>query len=345
MTSSSLDWRLAQRVARRLAGSYPLEGTYHEARFASQAPDLVDRASVLVEAETGLHAAGSPKVAVVSRNEWVENNVASFSALLGSAGEKLSNQKGIGARIGRRVVAIEMGAVLGLLSRRVLGQYELVLPTSDGRDGDTVLFVGANVLEMERRHEFRPDEFRFWVALHECTHRLQFLGVPWLRSYFLGLVAELVDSSAPESGRMARVASELREASFSGNPLVGDSGLFGMFATPGQRESLGKVQSLMSLLEGHGHVVMDRIGARELVTQDRMSRVLKARRQDARAAMFMRLIGLEMKLRQYELGAKFIEGVERHAGWDALNRAWDGPGSLPTMEEIENPVLWLERVD
>ena len=344
MSSSSLDWRLASRVAARMAGSYPLEGTYHETRFASQAPAMVARASEMVEAETGLSAAGEPEVAVVSREEWVANNVASFSTLLAPAEEKLREQSGISAQIARRVLAIEMGAVLGLLSRRVLGQYELVLPTSDGRAGDTVLFVGANVLQMERDHEFVPDEFRFWVALHECTHRLQFLGVPWMRPYFLGLVSELVNSAVPEPGRVARVAAELREASASSEPLIGETGIFGLFATPGQRAVMQRVQALMSLLEGHGHVVMDRIGARELVTQKRMSKVLKARRQDPKAAMFMRLVGLEMKLRQYELGAKFIEGVERHAGWTALSRAWDGPEQLPTMLEIENPVLWLERV-
>ena len=344
MASSSLDWRLANRVASRMAGSYPLEGTYHETRYASQAAAMVERASDLVEAETGLSALGAPEVAVVSRREWVDNNIASFSSLLAPAERKLSRQKGIGSRIARRVVAIEMGAVLGMLSRRVLGQYELVLPTSDGRDGDTVLFVGSNVLQMERRHEFRPDEFRFWVALHECTHRLQFLGVPWLRPYFLGLVSELIDSATPEPGRMARVAGEIRSASSSGEPLVDETGLFGMFASPAQRGVMVKVQALMSLLEGHGHVVMDRIGARELETQRRMSSVLKARRQDPRAAMFMRLVGLEMKLRQYELGASFIEGVERHAGWSALDTAWEGPEKLSTLAEIENPVLWLERV-
>lgn len=344
MSRTALDWQLAGRVAGRMSGSYPLEGTYHEKRYASQAPGLVARASELVEAETGLIAPGQPVVAVVSRAQWVENNIASFSALLAPAEEKLRSQSRLGARIAKRIVAIEMGAVLGLLARRVLGQYELVLPTADGRDGDTVFFVGANVLEMERRHEFRPDEFRFWVALHECTHRLQFLGVPWLRPYFLDLVSELVATATPESGRLARVAGEIRQASSSGEPLVGDSGLFGMFATPGQREVIAKVQALMSLLEGHGHVVMDRIGARELLTQRRMSEVLKARRQDPRAAMFMRLVGLEMKLRQYELGAAFIAGVERHAGWSALDRAWVGPENLPTMTEIENPVLWLERV-
>jgi len=341
---TSVDWATATRVAGRLSGSYPLEGTYHEARFAAQAPGLVARAALLVEAETGLTAPGSPAIAVVSRRSWIENNVAAFSLLLAPAEERLSGEQGVGSRIAGRVMAAELGAVLGLLSRRVLGQYELVLPTSDGGEGDTMFFVGSNVLSLERQHEFRPDEFRFWVALHECTHRLQFLGVPWMRDYFLGLVNELVATAEPESGRVARVTAEMREASAAGEPLVGETGIFGLFATPDQRGVIDRVQALMSLLEGHGHVVMDRIGERELVTQDRMSQVLQARRKDRRTAMFMRLVGLEMKMRQYELGAKFIESVERHADWSMLDRAWICPENLPTLDEINNPVAWLERV-
>ncbi len=298
----------------------------------------------MVEAETGLSAPGTPEVAVVSRREWIEHNLGSFAVLLAPAQERLAAGGALGKQLARRIVGAEIGAVLGMLSRRVLGQYELVLPTAEREVGDTVLFVGANVLAMERSQEFRPDEFRFWVALHECTHRLQFTGVPWLRQYFLDLVSELVAASTPEKGRLSRVASELRAASTAGEPLVGETGLFGLFASASQREAIDRVQALMSLLEGHGHVVMDRIGARELVTQERMSRVLKMRRQDPRAAMFMRLIGLEMKLRQYEAGAAFIEGVERHAGWSAIDRAWEGPEMLPDLAEISNPVLWLDRV-
>jgi coenzyme F420 biosynthesis associated uncharacterized protein len=337
-------WDSAVSIARRFAGTYPLEGTYHEARLARQAPMLVERATALVSAETGLEAPGSPDVAVVSRTEWVENNIASFSQLMAPLEDRLGEHKGVGRGLAGRIMSAELGAVLGFLSRRVLGQYELVLPTSDGRDGDTVMFVGANVLAMERRFEFRPSEFRFWVALHEATHRLQFQGVPWLRSYFLGLVEDLVKASKPEPGRMARLAEEMREASAQGRGIVNEQGLFGLLASPDQREAINKVQALMSLLEGHGHIVMDRIGERELVSQARMSRTLASRRNDPRTAMFMRLVGLEMKMRQYELGAKFIEGVERQSGWSALDAAWLRPSNLPTLEEIEDPVSWLYRV-
>ncbi|MEA3510085.1 MAG: zinc-dependent metalloprotease, partial [Actinomycetota bacterium] len=307
-------------------------------------PDLVARASALVTEETGLVAPGSPDVAVIGRSGWVENNVSSFSLLLAPAEERLGSHTGVGSAIAGRIMGAEMGAVLGFLSRRVLGQYELVLPTADGEDGDTVLFVGPNLLKMERDHAFRPDEFRFWVALHECTHRLQFMGVPWMRDYFLGLVEELVAASKPESGRIQRLTTELREAAASGSPLIDESGIFGLFATPEQREILDRVQALMALLEGHGHVVMDRIGERELVTQGRMSSVLKARRADKRTAALMRLIGLEMKLRQYEIGAEFIKEIERRADWTTLDHAWESPEALPTLEEIESPELWLQRI-
>jgi coenzyme F420 biosynthesis associated uncharacterized protein len=341
---SRVDWSLAVSVASRVAGEYPLAGTYHETRLARDVPEMVVRASDLVSEETGLTAPGQPEVAVVSREEWVATNVASFEALLAPAEELLAGQTGVGSKIAGRVMGAEMGAVLGFLSKRVLGQYELVLPTGDKDVGDTVMFVGSNVLMLERNHELRPAEFRFWVALHECTHRLQFVGVPWLRGYFLGLVDELVAKTKPEKGRIQRVTTELQEASRAGEPLIGESGIFGLFASPEQREVLDRVQALMALLEGHGHVVMDRIGARELVSQRRMSRVLKARRADKRTAALMRIIGLEMKLRQYELGERFIKQVEREAGWSTLDLAWRDPSSLPTLDEIGHPEAWLQRV-
>ncbi len=341
---SPLRWPLAIRVADRVAGNYPLEGTYHDALFARQAPDLVARAGDLVAAETRLEAPGEPEVAVVSRRRWVESNVAVFSRLLAPAEERLGSRRGPGRAVAERIVAVEMGALLGMLSRRVLGQYEMVLPTGDDEAGDVMLFVGANVLWMERANELRPAEFRFWVALHECTHRLQFVGVPWLRGHFLGLVTQLVATATPEPGRLARVAGELRRAAAAGEPMVGEAGLMGIFATPEQRDVIDQVQALMSLLEGHGHVIMDRIGARVLTSQPRMSAIVRRRRQDPRTAAFMRLVGLEMKMKQYELGEKFVMAVEREASFETLDLAWRGPESLPTLEEIREPLLWLERV-
>ena len=172
-------------------------------------------------------------------------------------------------------MAVETGALLGILAKRVLGQYELVLPDDDDQ-GDVVALVGANVLMLERQQQFRPSEFRMWIALHEATHRSQFIGVPWLRQYFLDLVHELVANAGPATGRLSRLVAEAVSAGRSGQPILDDTGIIGLLATPEQKKkAIDKVQALMSLLEGHGHVVMDRIGARILPSQQRMSSILK----------------------------------------------------------------------
>lgn len=341
--SAGVDWRLAAKIAGRMAGSHVLEDSYHFRQLSRRAPDLVERAAELASAETGLTWAGMPDVAVVTRTEWATANVKAFGALLAPAEARLEGN-GLGRRLASRLMGAEVGALVGVLSKRVLGQYELVLPSEDGGAGDTIMLVGANLLDMERAHEFRPSEFRFWVALHECTHRLQFTGVPWLKGYFLGLVEGLVETSEPEEGRMQRIREEMREAARDGRPLVDERGIMGILATPRQRDLIDRVQALMSLLEGHGHVVMDRIGGRELVSQHRMSRVLKMRRKDPRMAAFLRLTGLEMKMKQYEQGERFIHGVERLAGFAALDAAWAGPEALPTLSEIGRPEQWLARV-
>lgn len=345
MTSRSGSGRLAGRIA----GTYPLAETYHRSALESDMSRLTDQVSELVPTATGLELPGNPTTIVIGRGEWIERNVASFTHLIEPLQRQLTEKLESSGPRGRtmasmtsRLMQAEMIAVLGVIARRVLGQYELVLPT--GEDADVVAFVGPNILQMERAHQFRPAEFRFWVALHELTHRAQFQGVPWLRGYFMGLVSDLVEHSKPEPGRMNRILEEVSRRRFAGDPVIDERGLLGLFASTEQNAIIDKVQALMSVLEGHGHVVMDRLGAEHLRTQERMSRILKARRQDKRTAAFFRLTGLEMKMNQYRLGERFIEIVEREAGWGTVGAAFRGATSLPTIEEINHPERWLRRV-
>lgn len=339
-----IDSRPAQgRLVSRIAGTYPLAETYHMASLRSDMESMTPRVSELVAESTSLVLSGSPETAVVGRVDWIERNTAMFTAMIEPATRALEERLGeSSSAVARKLLDTETAALLAVLSKRVLGQYELILP--GGEDGDVVTYVGPNILEMERRHHFKPSEFRFWVALHEITHRAQFQGVDWLRGYFLGLVHELVENSKPEPGRLSRIWDEIESRRASGLDVIDERGIFGLIASPEQSQVLDRVQALMSLLEGHGHVVMDRVGAEHLRTQDRMSRVLKERRADKRMKAFFRITGLELKLKQYRLGEQFILNVERDAGWESVKLAFRSPDDLPSLDEIENPRAWLTRV-
>ncbi|MCY3538474.1 MAG: hypothetical protein F4Y75_09550 [Acidimicrobiia bacterium] len=340
MRAEHLD--IALRVAKRWAGTYPLADSYHRADLQETASTLVGKAGDIVQEETGLEGPGQPEVTVIDRLTWVERNLAFFSELWGS--ERKETGTGFwNDQVSGRLMAVESGTLLGFLSRRVLGQYELLLPSD--QTADHIFLPAPNILEMERRFQLNPIEFRYWVALHEVTHRLQFTGVPWLREYFLDLSRRLVSTSRSDQASSFDLLSDhLRRAIREGRVTIGEAGLMGMMATPEQLELLDQVQALMSMLEGHGHVVMDRIGERQMVTWERMSNLFFGRRHDPWVALLLRLSGLEMKLRQYKDGRRFVLEVEKRAGWSAVDLAWESPESLPTRHEIAFPEKWLARV-
>ena len=343
MPNQTSVWPLALRVAKQVGGTHPLEHSYHIDVLAEAIPAIVQDVGVMVEAETGLVAPSDPVTEVVSREQWSERTLQFFKAVASDAAGGASESGGGSDPTEGTASSVQTGALVGFMSKRVLGQYELVLPSS-GKETDSIFFVGPNILALERQYQFKPSEFRTWIALHECAHRAQFLGVPWMRGYFLGLVKEMASAGSASSDRVGPVISKAIASFREGVPFIDDSGLMGLMASPEQRETLDRVQALMSLLEGHGHVVMNRLGAEMLHTQKRMAALLKGRSQDAKTAFILKLSGLKMKMRQYEDGEKFIAGVERIAGWDAVNAAWESPEHLPTIEEIADPGAWLRRL-
>jgi coenzyme F420 biosynthesis associated uncharacterized protein len=234
------------------------------------------------------------------------------------------------------------------MSTRVLGQYDLLLTEDENpEDQDMVYYVGPNVLALERRNGFTPDQFRLWLALHETTHRAQFTGVPWLRDYFVSLVNETLDNVDPDPGRFLDIAKELVEAKRNGTDAMASGGLPALIAGPEQKIVLDKIAGMMSLLEGHGDVTMDRAGLGIVTDANHFAETLRNRRESAKglSRIVQKLVGLEAKLNQYAAGEAFIAYIEEHGGGKStIDHAWTSSDSLPTIIEIRDPQLWLERV-
>ena len=119
-----------------------------------------------------------------------------------------------------------------------------------------------------------------------------------------------------------------------------------LFASEAQVETLEQLSGLMSLLEGHGDVIMDRAGEGLVPSAPRFGRVMRRRRESVRgfAKVFQRLIGLDAKIKQYAEGERFIESVEAVGGTALLDRVWEAPGNVPGIAEIRNPHDWVSRM-
>jgi coenzyme F420 biosynthesis associated uncharacterized protein len=354
VASGPVDWQLAERVAVRAAGREPFAESYLAHSLQRDFDEATAEAEELVAQATGLRSLSGPaRARVTDRAGWVHANTKSFQRLLRPITDKLDDKLGssVASGLTRKVGGVEVGMLLGWMSARVLGQYDMLVidDPSDAapEDQDLVYYVGPNVLALEKRFAFPPREFRLWLALHEVTHRAQFTGVPWLRPHYLGLVEQTLSSVDPDPKRfldaLVRVVEDLRSGR---NPLE-DGGIVTLLASPEQRSVLEQVGGLMSLLEGHGDITMDRAGADRIPSAHRFARVLRERRASANPAtkLLQRLIGLEAKINQYAQGERFIEEVERLGGGpDALDPVWRGARWLPTLAEIREPEEWLDRV-
>ena len=347
--SDPIDWDMARRVALRTAKREPYAGPRWRDGLAEDFAECTQRAEELVADCTGLRSAAGPaRGRVTDRAGWVDANLASFQRLLRPLTAKLgSNSDGVLAPITRRVAGAELGVMLGWMSARVLGQYDLlVIEDEKPEEQDIVYYVAPNVVSLENRYAFDTDQFRLWLALHEVTHRAQFTGVDWMRSHFIGLVESVLDSVEPDPKRIAAAARRVLEARRRGEDPLAAGGVMALFASPAQVETLERLAGLMSLLEGHGDVTMDRAGAGLVPAAARFGRVMRNRRKSARGLnrVFQRLIGLDAKIKQYAEGERFIEAVEAVGGPALLDRVWEDPENIPGIAEIRSPDDWIDRV-
>jgi coenzyme F420 biosynthesis associated uncharacterized protein len=341
-----VDWGTARKIAHLVAGRDPLADSYLGRSLTADFDALTADAEALVIDFTRLPARTHVSARVLDRRDWVDSNISSMRQLVSPLMDRFADRlaRSPFAPLSRHIAATELGALLGYLSQRVLGQYDLLVP--DDPQGDAVYYVGANILALEKRFAFRPRDFRLWIAIHEVTHRVQFTGVPWMRDYFLSLVHQAFGLVDPDPRTVMRAIATAVEEMRSGRNPLDEGGLVMLFATPEQRGVLSQVQALMSLLEGHGNLVMSELGRRHVAGEERMARVLQQRRDSGGVgAQIQKLLGITQKMRQYEVGEKFVRGVLELGGPRALDAVWERPENLPVVAELDDPAAWLRRVE
>ena len=341
-----IDWILAEKIAGYLAG------TGDAATPRADLPALAVESARRVTAYTGLTPARPlPPPEGIGRREWVQTNIKAMRGLLDPvldrAGEGLGPLTHAAKLALGVVVTTEVGVVLGYLAQRVLGQYELVLldeaePTAPPR----LLFVMPNLGQAVHSFEAQEEEFITWVALHEVTHAVQFAGVPWLHAHVAGLVRELLRSAElrMEAERKLRLPTREQVKRTFESLRRGD--LISILTSDVERETLNQVQAVMAVIEGHAEHVMDAVAPDLLPSLPKLRAALDRRRksQSGLSRLVAKLLGLELKLRQYEQGKFFCDAIVRAAGTEALTRVFSGPEALPTLQELTDPTLWLRRV-
>ena len=168
------------------------------------------------------------------------------------------------------MLAAECGLVMGYVSQRVIGQYDVSLLGGDAPP--RLLFVAPNLTKAVRELEVEADPFQRWICAHELTHVFQFQGVPWLRGHlsemirsYLATVEVRVDGNTAGAlsklGRPADLVETFRQG-----------GLAALVQTGEQQGLLERMQAAMSVIEGYGEHVMDAIAAEAIPGHEQPAR-------------------------------------------------------------------------
>lgn len=349
--SGFVDWGLAERLALALGGGDGAPGDFDQQTVDSACADAV----VLALDYSRLRpAAELPPPELIDRAEWArlglrtlrelseqfERRVAEGLSLPGPLG-------GLARSLAGAAAGAEAGIAVGYGARKVLGQYDVPLVPSERQP--RLVFVGPNLAAAHLELGEDPDLFMRWIALHESTHSIQFASVPWLRPHLADVLEQLVAGASArlDLGSLRELARRL----FRSDPraavrrvLRGD--LARLLAGPEQRRTLDRLQATMSVIEGHAEHVMDAAAGQLDPGYARLRGRLEAKRasRGGLGEVILRMLGLELKLRQYQLGKAFCDTVVEEAGIEGLNRVWRAPEALPTLAELEQPSDWLGRV-
>lgn len=320
MEQASVDWAAAMRTGATLVPPGPELNAGQITSVVEELHQAADRSRELVAEVTELTEPASAITLVVDRPGWLAAAASSADAMLDRAGV-LRQPQGLPQRLRARALGVQAGTVLAVVATRILGQFDPFAEPS------RLLLVAPNVVGLERRLGVLPRDFRLWVCLHEQTHSFQFGAAPWLRSHLTGLIAEVIadeeDEPAPQRHR----------------------GLPGLLGGPGQREAFDRATAVMSLMEGHADVMMDRVPLTAVPTLASIRAIFEQHRdQGGFSGLVSRMFGLNLKREQYRDGATFCQAVIAEAGVPTLNRAFESAENLPSLAEIHDPQLWLRRL-
>ncbi|MET8651881.1 zinc-dependent metalloprotease [Nocardia aurea] len=339
--TGAVDWRLAARTGAAVVPPGPRTTRRSAEQVVQELAEASIRAESPVREVSGLlDDRPIPSARIVDRRGWIDAAADSMATLTGTG------VTGGGLLTGKPA-GVQAGAMLAFLSTAILGQYD----PFTGEDG-TLLLVAPNIVAVERALGVSPSDFRFWVCLHEVTHRVQFSSAPWLADYMranvdiLGAVGE-----EPMAEVLSRLLDELRErrrGTVPDDPAArGIVGLLRATQAPAQREALDRLLVLGTLLEGHADHVMDAVGPAVVPTVSQIRAAFDKRRTrptNPLQRLLRALLGVDAKVAQYVRGKAFVDHVVDRVGMQQFNAIWTDGDTLPRPEEIEDGDRWIARV-
>jgi len=366
-SAGPVQWDMARQFAMMTATNSNTEPNVEPtSRIAVQ--QLASVADLHVRDVTGLSTSDStqpPVIDVVTRSTWVHHTIEAFkfyfSDFSGNSTSAASNDgldidsSGIDAMMSNltkmmapAMLGMSVGSMIGQLSLRTFGQYDLPLPREPKSQ---LLFVARNCEEFANDWSIKVEDMQMWLLIQELTFHSLF-RINFVRDAVTNLVKQHVAGFQPNPNALGQRLTNIdvtdTDPAAMMQKLLGDPALLlGNERSIKQQALAPKLDAIICAIICYVDHVVDTVANRILGNGAQISEAFRRRRVESSSQdqYVERLFGIYLTDDQIDRGDKFIAGVIERAGETGLTRLWARDGNLPTPNEIAAPGLWIERIN
>ncbi len=372
-------------VARQVAISTATNGTNTEANVDPSSrvslEQLAPIADMHVRNYTGLttgtgNSAGTalPNIVVTNHSTWVHHTLESYKPLFTQLATALSNpsvearQPGteldtdfnletdqiagmmlsLNKMMAPAMMGMSIGSMIGQLSLRAFGQYDLPIPREPKNQ---MLLVASNVEQFANDWSIAVDDMRMWVLIHELTSHAV-LSVDHVRDSINQQISKYIASFRPNpNALMDRLTTMdlgttdpmVMMQKFLTDPTI----ILGAVRSPEQERQAPVLDAMIASIIGYIDHSVDAISSLVLGGGTQIAEAVRRRRVESAPhdSFVEQLLGLRLTRQQVERGHGFASGVTERAGHDGLSQLFNKAGNLPTPNELDAPGLWLARIE
>jgi putative hydrolase len=368
-------------VARQVAISTATNGTNTEANVDPSSrvslEQLAPIADMHVRNYTGLTTGTNrdtgtalPNIVVTNHSTWVHHTLESYKPLFTQLATALSNpnvetpqagteldtetdqitamMSSLNKMMAPAMMGMSIGSMIGQLSLRAFGQYDLPIPREPRNQ---LLLVAGNVEQFANDWSIAVDDMRMWVLIHELTSHAV-LSVDHVRDSINQQISKYIAGFRPNPNALMERLTTMDLGTtdpmammqkFLTDPTI----ILGAVRSPEQERQAPVLDAMIASIIGYIDHSVDAMEALVLGGGAQIAEAVRRRRVESAPhdSFVEQLLGLRLTRQQVERGHGFASGVTERAGHDGLSQLFNKAGNLPTPNELDAPGLWLARIE
>ncbi|MCX7521950.1 zinc-dependent metalloprotease [Microbacterium sp. STN6] len=244
--------------------------------------------------------------------------------------------------VGGALFAMQLGQVVGQLSREVVSGGDIGIPLLD--DGSATL-LPQNVEEFGAGLDIAQDQVELYLAVRELAHARLFRHARWMRLQLITSITEYARGISIDTGMLEEVAENFDPSNPEELRQIMASGALIPPKSPAQEAALARLETMLALVEGWVDVVT-RSATTRLPSSDAIAEMVRRRRAAGGPAesAFATLVGLELRPRRLREAAAMWQQVTDAVGAEARDRLWSHPDLLPDAGDLDDPAALVARL-